>query len=118
MDKKIVLFFADQFFKCIDMIGERFFTFLGCDIRGVWLFADELFFDDNIIFGFQSFRMAGEISIGHAEQFFQHVEIGGIIHHQNRHNAEPDPMVESLINILDDVFQNYFLSYLKYMIAP
>ena len=118
MDKKIVLFFADQFFKCIDMICKGFFAILGCNVRGVWLFADELFLDDNIILCFQSFRMTGEISIGHAEQFFQHVEIGRIIHHQNRHNAEPDPMVESLIDILDDVFQNYFLSYLKYMMAP
>ena len=87
-------------------------SFLGGSVTGVRFFADELFFDGNIVFEFQCFGMAGQISVGNAQKFFQRTEIGRFIHHQNRHDSQSYSMIECFVDILDDVFQNYFLSYL------
>lgn len=87
------------------MVAECLFSRFGCAVTGIWLFPDELFFDGDVIFRFECFGMACKISVGHAEQFFQRIKIGRIIDHQYRHNAKPDAVIESLVDILDDVFQ-------------
>jgi len=91
------------------MVAERLFALFGCAVAGIRFFSDELFFDRDIIFCFKRFGMARKIAIGHTEQFFERIEIGGIVHHQHRHNAEPDAVIKSLVYILDDVFQMILL---------
>jgi len=94
-----------EFFKCFNMGTESVFAGFSSFVTCIWLFADELLFDDNIIFRFKCLGVAGQVAIGNAEQFLERVEIGRIIDHQHRHDSEPDPVVKSLIDILDDVFQ-------------
>jgi len=87
------------------MVLKGFSAISGRDVTCVWFFANELFFDDNVILGFQCFGMAREIAVGDAQQFLERIEIGGFIDHQHRHDAKADAMVESLVYILDDIFQ-------------
>jgi hypothetical protein len=56
--------------------------------------------------------MASQISVGNTQKFFECAEIGRFIDHQNRHDSQSYSMIERFVDILDDVFQNYFLSYL------
>jgi hypothetical protein len=86
---------------------KRGFSKFGRLVARVWLFADELLFNSDVCFRFKGFGMAGEIAVGDTKQFFERSEIGRLIDHQHRHDAEPDPVVKSLVDILDDVFQNY-----------
>ena len=87
------------------MFLEGFLSIFGGDISGVGFLADELFFNHDIILGFQGFCMAGKVSIRYTKKFFEHVEVGTFVHHQDRHDAQSDTMVESFVDILDDVFQ-------------
>ena len=103
--KKKSLLFTYKFFKCIDMFAESFSAQCRGDISGIWFSADKLFFNDNIFFGFQSFGVAGKIAVGDTQQFLQRGEVGVLIDHQHRHDAEPDPVIKSFIDILDDVLQ-------------
>ena len=98
------------------MIFKSLFAGFGCDITRIWFFADELFFDDDVIFGFKRFGMARKISIGNAEQFFEGIEISGIIDHQNRHDAQSDPVIKCLVYILDDVLQEYWVLSIEYWV--
>ena len=95
------------------MIAKRLFALFGRDVTRIWFFADELFFDRNVIFGFERFRMARKVAVGHTEQFFERTKIGRIIDHQHRHDAEPDPVIKSLVDILYDVFQIVLTQNLK-----
>ena len=87
------------------MIAKRLFALFGREVTRIWFFTNELFFDSNVIFGFERFRMAREIAVGHTEQLFERTKIGRVIDHQHRHDAEPDPVIKSLVDILYDVFQ-------------
>lgn len=103
------------------MVAECLFSGLCRDVTRIGLFADELLFDRDVILGLECLGMARQVAVGHAEQFLERREIGRIIDHQHAHDAEPDPVVESLVDILYDVFHlNYQLlrSYLKYMMLP
>jgi hypothetical protein len=88
------------------MVAERLFAFARGDVTRIGLFADELFFDPDVIFCLKRLGVACEIAIGDAEQFLERIEIGRFIDHQHTHDAQPDSVVKSLVDILDDVFQS------------
>jgi len=99
------------------MVAKCLFAMFGCAVTGIWFFSDELFFDGNIIFRFKCFGVACKISVGDAEQFLKRIKIGRIVDHQYRHNAEPDAVIKSLVDILDDVFQMFVIVILKSIIS-
>ena len=100
------LAFCNQLLQRLDMFSKRFLPGSGRNVSCVWFFSNELFFDHNVIFAFQCFGMARKITVGNAEHFFQHIEISAFIDHQYRHDPQTNPVIESLIDILDDVLQN------------
>ena len=72
-------------------------------VFGVGFFSDELLFDTDITFEFQRFDMRSEVAIGNAQEFFQRIEVGIFIDHQNRHHTQSYSVVESLVDIFLDV---------------
>jgi len=113
MDKKIALTLLYQFFEGIEVVTECLAAFFGGNVARVGLFADELLFDSDVILCLQRFGMAGQVAVGHAQQFLEGVEVGMLIHHQDAHDPEAYAMVESLVDMLEDIFQTYSLrSYL------
>lgn len=132
MNKKIALFCAssllgsglDEFFKRLDMLAERLLSGLCRNVTRVGFLADELLLDRDVILRLERLGVARQVAVGHAEQFLERIEIGRIVHHQHAHDTEPDPVVESLVDILDDILQlpdiNYCWarSYLEYMMLP
>jgi hypothetical protein len=101
-----MLFLLDQSLECVDMLCKSGLALLRGLVAGVWLFSDELLFHDDIIFSLQRLGMARKIAVGCAEQFLKRREIRRIVDYQHRHDAEPDPVIKGLVDILDDVFQN------------
>lgn len=95
----------NQFFKCFDVQQECFFTGFGRFVARVWFFSDELFFDDDVIFGFERFGMAGEIAVGRAEQFLERTKVSRFVYRKHRHDAQTNPVIERFIDILDNVLQ-------------
>ncbi len=100
MDKKIALSFLYQFFKRIDMVLESLTSFFGCHVARVRFFAYELFFDHDVIFCFQGLCMACQVTIGHAEEFLERVEVGKLVHHEYAHDAQAYAMVKGLVDML------------------
>jgi hypothetical protein len=80
-------------FKCLA-------AFFGSYVAGVWLFAYKLFLYHNIIFGFKGLGVAGQVTVGHAQQFFKRVKVGILIYHKYTHNAQPNTVVKRLVYML------------------
>lgn len=87
------------------MIFECFFSVFGCNVFCIGFFANELFFNLNIIFRFKSFGMRGEVAISYSKKFFKHIEIGTFVYHQYRHNPQTNSVIKGFVNILYDGFQ-------------
>jgi len=105
MDKKIVLTLLDQFFKGIKVVAECLSSLFCGNVTGIRLFANELLFDHYVFLCFQGFGMAGEVTVGHPQQFLEGIEVGMLVHHQDAHDPEAYAMVKSLVNMLQYIFQ-------------
>ena len=97
------------------MRDERFFAFARSAVGGVGLPTDELLVDGDVVHLLQRLDVAGEVSVGEIQQFLQRIEVGCFIHHKHRHDAEPDPALESLVEIYQQLLH---FSYLKYIDVP
>jgi len=106
--KKLLL--LNQTFKRVDVSIEGFASGFGGFVAGIRLFANELFFDHNVVLRFERLRMTCEITVGYAKKFPECGKVGRFVHHKHAHDAQPDPMVKSFVYILDDVFQNSGIS--------
>ena len=53
---------------------------------------------------FEGEQVASQISVGELEGIFELVEVHPIMYHQDRHNPQPDSVVECLVELLDDTF--------------
>ena len=100
------------------MLFKRLSAFFGSSIGRIWFFTDKLFLYDDVLFGLKRLGMAGQVTISDPKQLFERSKVGIVIDHQYRHDAESDTMIKGLVYILDDIFQNYLLSYLKCIIVP
>ena len=57
----------------------------------------------------------GKVAVGQIEHLFEGVELGLVVHHQDRHEREPDAVLKDLV----DIFQNGFhFSYFAYIMTP
>ena len=99
-----MLLVPDYFFQSLNVVGECLSSCFCSRVTCVWLFTDKLFFDRYVIFCFERFGMAGKITVGGTEQFLQCVEISRFVNDKDRHDPETDPVIEGLVNILNDVF--------------
>jgi hypothetical protein len=52
--------------------------------------------------------MARQIAIGDVQQFFESIEIGSIVHYQNRHNPQPYSVVKKFIYVVDNPQTMFF----------
>lgn len=102
-------------FKCIQMVPELVPALFGKRIAGVWFSADELFCCRNQSLVFKSLEVTGKVPVGHFKNLLQAVETEGIVDHQDRHYAEPDPAFKDLIKTGDQIFH---ISYFLYIIIP
>lgn len=114
MAKKLFIAF-NQFFQCAKMIPECFFTGCCSTIGSVGFPAQKAFFNRYVIAFFKRGNMRGKVAICHLQQVFHGIEINYVMHHQQRHDAQPLPAFKCFINQCDNLFHR---SYLKYMIAP
>ena len=96
----------DQFFQSLNMFMESFPAKRSDAVSGVRPPGNELLFDTDVIFSLQRFDVRGQVAVGSAQKFFQRIEISVFIDHQNRHHTQTDPVVEGLVDIFEDVFQN------------
>ena len=87
------------------MFPKRFFSGGSRNVSCIGFFTNELLFNRDIIFGFQGFGMACKITVGYAQQFFKHIEIGTFVDHQYGHNPQTNSVIKGFIDILDDGFQ-------------
>lgn len=95
------------------MVFEGQPTLFCGNIACVGLFADKLLFDHNVFLCLQRLGMAGQVAVGHAQQFLEGVEVGMLIHHQDAHDPEAYAVVKGLVDMLEDILQTYSLrSYL------
>lgn len=93
------------------MFAERLFAGLGRDVARVGFFADELLFNRDVTLGLERLGVAREVAVGHAEQFLERIEIGRIVDHEHTHDPEPNPVVERLIDILNNILQLSIVNY-------
>ena len=47
--------------------------------------------------------MAGQVSVGDFQQVFQGIEIHPVVHHEYRHDPQPDPAFEYFIQLGYDI---------------
>lgn len=108
-----MLTFLYQFFKGIEVVTECLAAFFGGNVARVGFLADELLFDGNVILCLQRLGMAGQVAVGHAQQFLEGIEVGMLVHHQDAHDPEAYAVVKGLVDMLEDILQTYSLrSYL------
>lgn len=88
----------------------------GCsEVSGVRLLPHELLADFHVLLGLERLHVAGEVPVRHVEQFLQAGEVGRLVHHEHRHNAQPHAVVECFIDMSEDVFHACLRSNLMYM---
>ena len=59
--------------------------------------------------------MVGKIAVRNIQRRFHSVIVHFLVNHQQRHNAQPHPVLKNFIDMDQDVLH---LSYLKYITAP
>ena len=93
---------AQQFFKCIDMIPEGFFAFIGDMIQCIRLSTEKAFFDPDKCSLFQRLQMTGQVPVGYLQEITKPCEIHMVVHHKNRHDAQPDAVVKGFIYTVNE----------------
>lgn len=92
-----------MFFKLIFPEPGRF-------VFCVWFSADKGFFHLDVFRFFQSLQMAGEVAIGHVQQFLQPVEIHLVVDREDGHNPQPHPVVKEFVDVVDNPHAYAFCS--------
>jgi len=86
--------FMNQFFQGLNMFFESYFSQGGGGVIGIRFSAHKTFFHQYILSLFQSFYVAGQITVGNIQQFLQPIKIRILIHNKNTHNTQPDAVIK------------------------
>lgn len=89
----------NKFFESSEMLAEEVTAVHRGFVGRVRLAADELFGDTDDFLLFQGFQVAGQVSVGYAEQFLQLVERQGFVDHERRHDPEPDAAFKYFLKV-------------------
>ena len=84
------------------MFPEGFFSGSGNMIQGIGLSTEKAFFDPDISGLFQRFQVTGQIPVGDLQQIAKPSEIHVVVHHENRHDAQPYTVVEAFIYTVNE----------------
>lgn len=68
---------------------------------GVGLFPEKLLLHFNVALCFKRFDVTCKISIGSIKGFLHGAEVNPIVYHQHRHDAEPNAVLEVLVQVND-----------------
>lgn len=79
------------------MVVEGSPSGVGDAVGGIGFAADEALSHFDEFFFFQGLDMTGQAAIGHLKGFLESVEIDPVIYQQDRHDAQPDTVVEGFI---------------------
>ena len=88
------------------------------EVSGVWLLPDELLADLYVLLSLERLHVAGQVPVRYIEQLLQPREIGRLVHHEHRHDAEPHAVIECFVDMSEDVFHAVLRSNLRYIYVP
>ena len=89
----------DELFEHFYMAAKQIFSVFGGFVGCAWLPSDKLFRNHYNFLLFQCFQVAGQVSVGRLEEFFQRIEIKRVVHHQRRHDSKPDAAFKYFLKI-------------------
>ena len=89
----------NKFFESSEMLAEEVPAVHRGFIGGVRFAADELFGDTDDFLLFQGFQVAGQVPVGQAQEFFQRIERKRIVHHECRHDPQPNAAFKYFLKV-------------------
>lgn len=75
--------FADELFEGVKVLAKSFFACWGGGIGRIGLFANKLLCNLNVVKLFKGGNMAGDISVGQLQLFFDGGKVDSFIDHEN-----------------------------------
>ncbi len=98
----------EQSFQGFQMVVESLAAHNGCCVGSLRFAAHELLPQFHITFRFQYFHVAGQVAVRQAEHLLEGAKLHPIVHHQDGHNAQPDPVVEfGVVEFVEEMFHLY-----------
>lgn len=90
---------VNQLFQRRQMLAKQILSLLRCPVGCAGFPAYKLLRNNNNFLLFQSFQVAGQVSVGQFEQLLQGIEIQRVVHHQRRHDSEPYAVIKYFLKI-------------------